>query len=110
MPNLSDIDVIAAKLAGVAGALVSMRFLQGTWPQRISTAVCGALISFYAAPYVASRVGIPEGLSGFLMGLFGMAIASRLWEWVQTTPLAGVWQIALDWLRKLAGLEKKAGE
>lgn len=101
---LPDFDVVAAKLAGVAGALVSMRFLQGTWPQRVSTAICGALISFYAAPYVAARVGIPEGLSGFLMGLFGMAIASRLWEWVQTTPIAGVWQIVIDWLKKRAGV------
>lgn len=99
-----DFDIVAAKLAGVAGALVSMRFLQGTWPQRISTAVCGALISFYAAPYVSIRVGIPEGLSGFLLGLFGMAIASRLWEWVQTTPIAGVWQIVIDWLKKRAGV------
>ena len=102
--TISDFDVVAAKLAGVAGALVSMRFLQGTWPQRISTAVCGALISFYAAPYVSVRVGIPEGLSGFLLGLFGMAIASRLWEWVQTTPIAGVWQIVIDWLKKRAGV------
>lgn len=102
--TISDFDVIAAKLAGVAGALVSMRFLQGTWPQRISTAVCGALISFYAAPYVSTRVGIPEGLSGFLLGLFGMAIASRLWEWVQETPIAGVWQIVIDWLKKRAGV------
>lgn len=100
----NDFDVIAAKLAGVAGALVSMRFLQGSWPQRISTAICGALISFYAAPYVSARVGIPEGLGGFLMGLFGMAIASRLWEWVQTTPVAGVWQIVIDWLKKRAGV------
>lgn len=104
MPAFDAFDVIAAKLAGVAGALVSMRFLQGTWPQRVSTAICGALISFYAAPYVAGRVGIPEGLSGFLMGLFGMAIASRLWEWVQTTPIAGVWQIVIDWLKKRAGV------
>lgn len=102
--TISDFDVIAAKLAGVAGALVSMRFLQGTWPQRISTAICGALISFYASPYVSIRVGIPEGLSGFLLGLFGMAIASRLWEWVQTTPIAGVWQIVIDWLKKRAGV------
>lgn len=102
--SVPDFDVFAAKLAGVAGALVSMRFLQGTWPQRIGTAICGALISFYAAPYVAARVGIPEGLSGFLLGLFGMAIASRFWEWIQTTPIAGVWQIVIDWLKKKAGV------
>ena len=49
-------------------------------------------------------MGIPEGLSGFLLGLFGMAIASRFWEWIQTTPIAGVWQIVIDWLKKKAGV------
>lgn len=99
-----DFDTVLVKAAGVAGALVSMRFLQGTWPQRVSTAFCGALLSYYVAPYVSSRVGIPEGFGGFLMGLFGMAIASRVWEWIQTTPLGPLWQIVIDKLKKLAGV------
>lgn len=103
MTNI-DLDAFLVKAAGVAGALVSMRFLQGTWPQRVSTAFCGALLSYYVAPYVSQRVGIPEGFGGFLMGLFGMAIASRIWEWVQTTPVGAVWQIVLDWLKKRAGV------
>lgn len=104
MPSLDTFDVVAAKLAGVAGALVSMRFLQGTWPQRISAALCGAAISFYAAPYVSSRIGLPEGLGGFLIGVFGMAVASRIWEWIQTAPIVPFWQLIIDRLRKWLGL------
>jgi hypothetical protein len=100
----SDFDAVAVKLAGVFGAVVSMRFLQGSWLSRTSMACGGALCSYFAAPYVAQRVGIPEGLSGFLLGLFGMAIISRAWEWVQSTPVAAFWQIILDWLKKRAGL------
>lgn len=100
----SDFDAVAVKLAGVFGAVVSMRFLQGSWLSRASMAFGGAFCSYFAARYVAQRVGIPEGLSGFLLGLFGMAIISRAWEWVQSTPVAAFWQIVLDGLKKKLGL------
>ena len=100
--NLPDVnpETLAAKLAGVAGAIVSMRFLTGTWPERAFMAACGAILSYYATPYLSLKIGLPEGLMGFLLGLFGMAVASRMWEWVQTTPVGALWNIALDWLRK----------
>lgn len=103
-PSDLNIEVLAAKLAGVAGAIVSMNFLQGTWPARLVMALGGAVFSYFAAPYVSMRTGLPEGLSGFLLGLFGMAVMSRIWEWVQTTPVAAFWQIVLDWMKRRAGL------
>lgn len=103
MSNL-DFDFIAVKAAGLVGAIVSTRLLQGTWPQKISAALCGAAISFYAAPYVSSRIGLPEGLGGFLIGVFGMAVASRIWEWIQTAPIVPLWQLIIDRLRKWLGL------
>lgn len=102
MINL-DIDVVAAKLAGVAGAFVSMRYLQGTWPARLSMAGGGSLISYYAAPHLASVTSMPEGLTGFLLGLFGMAIASRAWEWVQQAPVGALWQAVIDRIRGSKG-------
>jgi len=97
------LDVWAAKLAGVAGALVSMRFLQGSWPERLSTAAAGAVVSYYLGPWLAERVGLPIGLTGFLVGLFGMAVMSRAWEWVQTTPVADIWKIVLGWFGRRVG-------
>lgn len=96
---MNNIDVVAGKLAGVAGALVSMRYLQGSWPARLSMAASGALISYYAAPHLAMRLGIPEGLTGFLLGLFGMAIVSRAWEAVQSLPITAMWQAVVDRIR-----------
>lgn len=93
-------DAIAAKLAGIAGAVVSMRFVQGTWPERLTMAISGALFSYYAAPWVGKLTGLPEGLAGFLLGLFGMAVVSKIWEWFQTAPLG---QILTDWLKKKLG-------
>lgn len=99
MTPFNDFDATAAKLAGVLGALVSMRYLQGSWPARISMAISGSLIAYYAAPYLAQMLGIPEGLAGFLLGMFGMAIVSRAWEAVQEFPVAALWQAVIDRIR-----------
>jgi hypothetical protein len=85
MPNWDDFEILASRLAGALGALVSMRFLNGTILERSLMAVGGAAFSFYASAWTAQKLSIPEGLCGFLLGLFGMSILSRLWEWLQTT-------------------------
>lgn len=105
-PTEINLDDLAAKLAGVAGAIVSMKFLQGTLVERLFTALAGALVSYYATPSLSARIGMPEGLTGFLLGLFGMAVMSRGWEWVQTTPVAAIWQIVLDWMQRRSGGSK----
>lgn len=94
-----NFDALAVKLAGIAGSFVSMRYLQGSWPARISMAASGALISFYGAPHLATITSMPEGLTGFLLGLFGMAIVSRAWEWVQSAPVSELWQALIDRIR-----------
>jgi len=99
MIDMHNIDTIAVKLAGVAGALVSMRFLQGSLPVRLSMAASGALISYYASPHLAQVLGIPEGLTGFLVGVFGMAVVSRAWEAVQAFPTQALWQAVIDRIR-----------
>jgi hypothetical protein len=101
-----NFDAWAAKLAGVAGAIVSVRFLQGTWPERLFTALAGAVLSYFATPFLSERIGLPEGLTGFLLGLFGMAVMSRAWEWIQTTPVAALWQLLLGWLQRISGTSK----
>jgi hypothetical protein len=99
-PGDWSFDAVAVKLSGLVGAIVSMRFLSGTWPQRIFTALAGAVVSYYFAPWLAIRIGIPEGLTGFLLGLFGMAVLSRGWELVQAAPIGEIWNLALDWFRR----------
>lgn len=99
MIDMQNVDALAVKLAGVAGALVSMRFLQGSFPARLSMAVSGAAISYYASPHLSSMLGIPEGLTGFLVGVFGMAVVSRGWEAVQAFPTAALWQAVIDRIR-----------
>lgn len=97
--NFQDFDAFAAKFAGVLGAAVSMRYLQGSWMARISMAASGSLGAYYAAPYLSVVLGIPEGLMGFLVGMFGMAIVSRAWEAVQAVPISALWQAVIERVR-----------
>ena len=97
------IDAWFAKLAGVVGAALSLRFVAGTWPERVTMAIGGAVVSYYAAPWVSNGLGIPEGLSGFLLGLFGMAVISKVWEAIQLTPIAEAWTGLIAAARKRLG-------
>lgn len=89
-------DVSLAKIAaGAAGAFVSLRFMQGTVTERMFMGVGGAALSYYATTPVAVwvKVGDAEGLVGFLIGMFGMAIISKIYEVV---ALLDAKQIAID--------------
>lgn len=99
MIEITNVDEVAAKLAGVAGALVSMRYLQGSLSARLSMAASGSVVAYYASPSVAAWLGIPEGLSGFLIGVFGMAIVHKAWETLQAFPIAPIWQAVIDRVR-----------
>lgn len=78
-----NLDFSAAKLlAGLAGSVVSLRFVQGTIAERVFMGIGGAALSYYATTPAAQWVGVrdAEGLVGFLIGLFGMAIMAKIYE------------------------------
>ena len=80
-------DVWLAKLSGVAGSLISLKFITcNTWLELLTMVAGGSFLSLYAAPYVTMKTDLPEGLAGFLLGVFGMAIAAKVWEAIQATP------------------------
>jgi len=86
------------RFAGVAGALVSMKFVSGTLFERFLMFIGGAFFSYYATEWVAAWLALPHGLTGFLLGVFGMSVLSRVWEWVQSTNAVSGFLDA--WLRK----------
>lgn len=85
-------------IAGIAGAVVSLKFVQGTWPERIIMAVGGAALSYFGSANLAEWLKVPEavGLVGFLVGLFGMAIVAKVYEVVMLLDAqkiaADVWE------------------
>jgi hypothetical protein len=72
-------------IPAVLGSLVSLRFVQGTWPERLLMAAGGAGMSYYATVPSAAwlQVQDAEGLVGFLIGLFGMAVVAKAYETFQ---------------------------
>ena len=71
-------------ISGVIGALVSLKFVQGTWIEKTFMAIGGSCLSYFATTPIASWLDIAntEGLIGFIVGLFGMAIVSKVYEMI----------------------------
>lgn len=94
-------------VAGILGAWVSLNFLQGSIWARLSLAAGGSVMSFYAGPWVAHKIGVPEVLAGFMLGLLGMAITSRIMEFIRTVSSADVslWIRGTvgDWFKRRPG-------
>lgn len=70
---------------GLMGSLVSMKFIRGPWYERALMCLGGTLLSYYSTQRVTSWLGMAdsEGLVGFLMGLFGMSVVSKVYETIQ---------------------------
>lgn len=67
-------------IPGTIGSIVALRWISGTPLQRIASVVGGVSASWYAGEHVAQWLEVNAGLAGFLLGLFGMAIAAKCFE------------------------------
>ncbi len=97
-------DVIATAkelVPGLVGSGVSMLFLKETsWPRRIGSLLAGAAISYYATPWLVGYTNMPAGLTGFLAGLSGLLIVSKLMDIITNIELMG---FVTEWIRKWLG-------
>lgn len=86
MFGLKSAHVFAGLFGGTVRGLISKGF---TWPQRIISAVVGALTAGYATPVVVPvlqhwidvwgyKLGELEGSVGFALGLVGMTVCDAL--------------------------------
>jgi len=99
--NFHEIGVIKI-ISGVVGALVSLRFVQGTWLEKSFMALGGSCLSYFATSPVAAWLDInnTEGLIGFIIGLFGMSIVAKGYELIQVVDAKQAMGIFLDWLAR----------
>ena len=98
-------DIEWAKLAAaIGGALISMVKWPGTLVERGTMGAAGVLVSYFASDAVAAYTHVPPGLTGFLLGLFGMAIVGKAWDMITAVDAAKVvsdlWDAALGRLKK----------
>lgn len=95
MSNLFDADGSMVKwaatlavpvgkfLVGLVGAVVSLKFLkEASRTERSLMVLGGSVLSYLGSPLLARWVGWAdaEGLVGFLLGLFGMALVMKIYE------------------------------
>jgi hypothetical protein len=97
------IDALMAKLAGVAGAALSLNFVKGSWPERLTMAISGSIASLYVSPFMSQKLGWSESFTGFMVGLFGMALAEVAWTTIKSTPIAEIWQSGINYIRSKLG-------
>lgn len=82
LPDIPD-AALAKMGASLFGAFVSLRFVVGTWPERLLMFVGGAALSYYSTDPVAAWIGggiDTLGLVGFFLGLLGMTIVAKVYE------------------------------
>lgn len=72
---------------GTLGAIVALRWVAGTPLQRIAAVIGGSGTSYYGGEYVASVTGAHLGFAAWLLGLFGMAVAHKLFEAIASLSL-----------------------
>ena len=77
--------------AAVAGAAVSMIKWPGTLKEKFTLGAAGVLVSFFASVPVAQITKMPEGLCGFLLGLFGMMIVAKIWDIIESIDAKKTW-------------------
>lgn len=99
--NFNDFN-FTKLIASVLGAFVSLRFMQGTRTQRFTAFVGGAALSYYSVGPLGRWLQLTntDGLMGFLIGLFGMAIVFKLYEVIQLLDAQRIAVDFWDWVSK----------
>ena len=88
-------------LAGPAGSLIALMWIEGTWFRKIAMFAAGWVLSFYGSIHLANWLGFNEGFSGFLLGLFGMSIVDKMFTAWKELEMGS---IISDWLKKKLGV------
>lgn len=104
--NTSDIPAELGKLVpGAFGAAVSTFFMrEESWPRRIGLALSGMAAARFGGSAASNWTGLDASFSGFLIGLFGMALVAGVFETWRSLQLG---PLITEWLRKVLGLPSK---
>lgn len=95
---------LAKSVPGVLGSLTALIWIKEPWPRKLAMFLAGGALSHFGTGPVANIVGLESGLTGYLLGLFGMAIVAKTFETWAAMDLGG---IASAWLRRVLGLPVK---
>lgn len=88
--------------AAISGALVSIKFLRGSFVEKMLMIVGGAALSFFASDTVSQMLDAQKavGLVGFLLGIFGMAAIGKVYEILEGIDSKAIGMAVIEWLKK----------
>jgi hypothetical protein len=91
---------------GALGAIVALPFLAGTLFVRMAMVAGGVALSYWGSDPAARYMGVSsaEGLVGFLLGLFAMSVAAKLFEVLSALKAELAVGTLVDWIRKKLGV------
>lgn len=99
--NQSFVEIVANLLSSwipsVIGSAGALLWLDGSYKRRIGLFVLGAFLGVYAGRYISQVYGFPDEMSAFVIGLFGMSIADKLFKTIEQTNLS---EIILTFFRR----------
>jgi hypothetical protein len=79
--ELKDLLDLGGRLTpGALGSLFSMLLTTDGYPRKIVSFFGGVAAAYYATSYTIRVTGFNEGLSGFLLGFFGMAVLNSFMD------------------------------
>lgn len=96
----NSVNGLEELLPGALGSIVALPFIKGPWHVRLAMVFGGAALSFYATHPVVNWLELSrsEGLVGFLVGLFGMAIVAKVYEIINSFEAKAVAVGLKDWI------------
>lgn len=93
-------------LPGILGALFAIPFTQGPRLMRAAMFGGGASLSYFGAVPFSQAMGMTNGagLAGFVLGLFGMSVAAKVYEALAVFAAGDLSRAVLDWARRKLGV------
>lgn len=65
---------------GLIGSVVALLWVRDTWKRSVACVGGGMASSYYVSPSVVVWTSADPSLAGFLVGLFSVAVAAKLFE------------------------------
>lgn len=74
--------------AGPVGAAIALLWSKAGWRRSVGLLLGGSAAAYYGTPWVSGVLGMPQGLTGLILGLVSMSLAAKLLETIERTDFA----------------------
>lgn len=100
--SLRDIAIVKT-VSGLIGGLISLKWLPGTRTEKVIMLLGSGALSFFGAELLAEYLDMKKGaigLLGLLLGIFGMAILSKVFEAIAALDAKRIASDVWDWFAR----------